>query len=226
MLQKPVSLVAGSSGLVGSLILRNLLSMPGSIISLARKKNNSNKNITEKIINFDDLHKGLVNINEKIDHVYLCLGKRISTYELGYMPKSNRESFKKIDLDYSLEIAKLGLKNGAKSIALVSAIGAEEGSINYYFHIKGKLENSLKNIGYKNICFARPGHLLGEREEFRGYEIPILESALSLAAPFMQGPLMNFRQIEAAKVAEKMVKITTEKEGLSILSYSDFIKRD
>ena len=142
------------------------------------------------------------------------------------MPKSNRESFKKIDLDYSLEIAKLGLKNGAKSIALVSAIGAEEGSINYYFHIKGKLENSLKSIGYKNICFARPGHLLGEREEFRGYEIPILESALSLAAPFMQGPLMNFRQIEAAKVAEKMVKITTEKEGLSILSYSDFIKRD
>tara|TARA_B100000965_G_C19511990_1_gene722362 strand:- start:167 stop:847 length:681 start_codon:yes stop_codon:yes gene_type:complete len=226
MLQKPVSLVAGSSGLVGSLILRNLSNMPGSIISLVRKKNNNYKNVTEKIINFDDLHKNLVSIDEEIDHVYLCLGKRISSYELAYMPRSNRESFKKIDLDYSLEIAKLGLKNGAKSIALVSAIGAEEGSINYYFHIKGKLENALKSIGYKNICFARPGHLLGEREEFRGYEIPILESALSLAAPFMQGPLMNFRQIEAAKVAEKMVKMTTEKEDLSILSYSDFIKRE
>ena len=54
MLKKPVSLVAGSSGLVGSLILRNLSNMPGSIISLVRKKKNNYKNITEKIINFDD----------------------------------------------------------------------------------------------------------------------------------------------------------------------------
>ena len=223
----PVSLVAGGTGLVGSYIIDSLSKKSGTQLILARSFDvDVPHNAKLQIINFDDLKLKKIKLESRIDNVYLCLGKRLATYELLYMQDSSKESFKMIDFDYSLSIAKLAFEAGAKNIAVVSAVGAQEGSSNYYFHIKGKLENSLKSIGYKNICFARPGHLLGDREEFRGYEIPILESALSLAAPFMQGPLMNFRQIEAAKVAEKMVKIITEKEGLSILSYSDFIKRE
>ena len=222
MIQKPVSLIAGSTGLVGSLILENLSSLPGSVIAVTRKSNGLTKNVIEKIIDFDDLLKGLIDIDEPIDHVYLSLGKKLSTYELAYMPEAKRESFKKIDFNYSLAIAKLGLKKGAKSIALVSAIGAEESSINYYFHIKGKLENSLKRIGYENICIAQPGHLLGKRKDFRGHEIPILEGALHLASPLMQGPLKDFRQVQASNVADQIVKVTRENEGLSILTYDDF----
>ena len=222
MVQKPVSLIAGSTGLVGSHILENLSSLPGSVISLTRKSNALPENVIEKIIDFDDLLKNLITIDEPIDHVYLSLGKKLSTYELAYMPEAKRESFKKIDFNYSLAIAKLGLKKGAKSIALVSAIGAEESSINYYFHIKGKLENSLKRIGYENICIAQPGHLLGKRKDFRGHEIPILEGALHLASPLMQGPLKDFRQVQASKVADQIVKVTRENEGLSILTYDDF----
>ena len=222
MVQKPVSLIAGSTGLVGSYILENLSSLPGSVISLSRKSNGLPENVKEKIIDFDDLLKNLIAIDDPIDHVYLSLGKKLSTYELAYMPEANRESFKKIDFNYSLAIAELGLKKGAKSIALVSAIGAEESSINYYFHIKGKLENSLKRIGYDNICIAQPGHLLGKRKDFRGHEIPILESALHLASPLMQGPLKDFRQVKASKVADQIVKVTRENKGLSILTYDDF----
>tara|TARA_B100000886_G_scaffold297695_1_gene225485 strand:+ start:170 stop:841 length:672 start_codon:yes stop_codon:yes gene_type:complete len=222
MIQKPVSLIAGSTGLVGSLILENLSSLPGSVISVTRKSNGLPENVIEKIIDFDDLLKNSIEINESIDHVYLSLGKKLSTYELAYMPEANRESFKKIDYNYSLAIAELGLKKGAKSIALVSAIGAEESSINYYFHIKGKLENSLKRIGYENICIAQPGHLLGKRKDFRGHEIPILEGALHLASPLMKGPLRDFRQVQASKVADQIVKVTRENEGLSILTYDDF----
>ena len=222
MVQKPVSLIAGSTGLVGSYILENLSSLPGSVISLPRKSNGLPENVKEKIIDFDDLLKNLIAIDDPIDHVYLSLGKKLSTYELAYMPEANRESFKKIDFNYSLAIAELGLKKGAKSIALVSAIGAEESSINYYFHIKGKLENSLKRIGYDNICIAQPGHLLGKRKDFRGHEVPILESALHLASPLMQGPLKDFRQVQASKVADQIVKVTRENEGLSILTYDDF----
>ena len=222
MVQKPVSLIAGSTGLVGSHILENLSSLPGSVISLTRKSNGLPENVIEKIIDFDDLLKNLIAIDDPIDHVYLSLGKKLSTYELAYMPEANRESFKKIDFNYSLAIAELGLKKGAKSIALVSAIGAEESSINYYFHIKGKLENSLKRIGYDNICIAQPGRLLAKRKDFRGHEIPILESALHLASPLMQGPLKDFRQVQASKVADQIVKVTRENEGLSILTYDHF----
>ena len=200
----------------------------GAQIILARSFDSEiPQNADLQIIDFDNLGSNKVQLKNGIDHVYLCLGKKLSTYELGYMQHSARESFKLIDFDYSLAIAKLAYDRGARSVALVSAVGAQEGSFNYYFHIKGKLENEIRKIGYENICFARPGHLLGARKDFRGYEIPILESGLRIAAPFMQGPLMNFRQIEAQQVAESMVvNLQNKKRGETYLFYEDFLKTD
>ena len=60
MIQKPVSLIAGSTGLMGSLIIENLTSLSGSVISLTRNSNNLSKDVTEKIINFDDLLKNSI----------------------------------------------------------------------------------------------------------------------------------------------------------------------
>ena len=227
-MESPLSLVAGGTGLVGSNVIKLLSKKQGAQIILARSFDSEiPQNADLKIINFDSLSSNKVKLKNGIDHVYLCLGKKLSTYELGYMQHSARESFKLIDFEYPLSIAKLAYDSGARSIALVSAVGAQEGSFNYYFHIKGKLENEIRKIGYENICFARPGHLLGARKDFRGYEIPILESGLRIAAPFMQGPLMNFRQIEAQKVAESMVvNLQNKKGGESYLFYEDFLKTD
>ena len=224
-MEYPLSLVAGSTGLVGSHVIKVLSEKPGAQIILARSFNTEiPQNAELQIINFDSLSSNEVLLKNGIDHVYLCLGKKLSTYELGYMRHSERESFKLIDFHYSLSIAKLAYNYGARSIALVSAVGAQEGSFNYYFHIKGKLENEIKKIGYENMCFARPGHLLGERKDFRGYEIPILESGLRFAAPFMQGPLTNFRQVEAKQVAKSMIKnIRDRNKGESYMYYEDFL---
>ena len=168
-MSSPISLVAGGTGLVGSHVINSLSKLHGSQIILVRSFNSEiPKNGELKIINFDDLKSDKVQLRSNIDHVYLCLGKKLLTYELGYMQHASRESFKLIDYEYPLLIAKLAFKNGARSISLVSAVGAQEGSFNYYFHIKGKLENEIKKIGYENICFARPGHLLGQRKDFRG----------------------------------------------------------
>ena len=227
-MESPLSLVAGGTGLVGSNVIKLLSKKQGAQIILARSFDSEiPQNADLQIIDFDNLSSNKVQLKNGIDHVYLCLGKKLSTYELGYMQHSARESFKLIDFDYSLAIAKLAYDRGARSVALVSAVGAQEGSFNYYFHIKGKLENEIRKIGYENICFARPGHLLGARKDFRGYEIPILESGLRIAAPFMQGPLMNFRQIEAQQVAESMVvNLQNKKRGESYLFYEDFLKTD
>ena len=224
-MEYPLSLVAGSTGLVGSHVIKVLSEKPGAQIILARSFNTEiPQNAELQIINFDSLSSNEVQLKNGIDHVYLCLGKKLSTYELGYMRHGERESFKLIDFHYSLSIAKLAYNYGARSIALVSAVGAQEGSFNYYFHIKGKLENEIKKIGYENMCFARPGHLLGERKDFRGYEIPILESGLRFAAPFMQGPLTNFRQVEAKQVAKSMIKnIRDRNKGESYMYYEDFL---
>ena len=227
-MESPLSLVAGGTGLVGSHVIKVLSKKSGTQIILARSfESEIPQNAELQIINFDSLSSNKVQLKNGIDHVYLCLGKKLSTHELGYMQHNARESFKLIDFDYSLTIAKLAYDSGARSVALVSAVGAQEGSSNYYFHIKGKLENEIRKIGYKNVCFARPGHLLGARKDFRGYEIPILESGLKIAAPFMQGPLMNFRQVEAERVAESMVmNLLNRTKGETYLYYKDFLRTD
>ena len=227
-MSSPISLVAGGTGLVGSHVINSLSKLHGLQIILVRSFNSEIPNNGElKIINFDDLKSDKVQLRSNIDHVYLCLGKKLLTYELGYMQHASRESFKLIDYEYPLLIAKLAFKNGARSISLVSAVGAQEGSLNYYFHIKGKLENEIKKIGYENICFARPGHLLGQRKDFRGYEIPILEAGLRFAAPFMQGPIKNFKQVEAKQVANSMILSTRgQNKGESYLYYEDFLKTE
>ena len=227
-MKSPLSLVAGGTGLVGSHVVKVLSKKPGAQIILARSFDSEiPQNADLQIINFDYLGSNEVRLENGINHVYLCLGKKLSTHELAYMKHSARESFKLIDFDYPLSIAKLAYDSGARSIALVSAVGAQEGSFNYYFHIKGKLENEIRKIGYENICFARPGHLLGARKDFRGYEIPILESGLRFATPFMQGPFKNFRQIEAKQVAKSMVMdLLDKKKGESYLYYEDFLKTE
>jgi len=221
---KPKSLIAGSTGLVGGMLLKDLGSNGEPIVLISRRANQfMPRNTSEIVINFENLLSGSFNLNEKIDHVYLCLGKKLFTYELGYMPKKNRDTFKKIDFDYQLAIAKLAFQNGANSIAIVSAIGAKEGSPNYYFHIKGKLENAVREIGFKNVCIAQPGHLLGKRSDFRGHEIPFLEGALNVSAPLMQGSLKNFRQVEAKNVAGAMINELKKDYGrVKILRYKDF----
>ena len=227
-MKSPLSLVAGGTGLVGSHVVKVLSKKPGAQIILARSfVSEIPQNADLQIINFDYLGSNEVRLENGINHVYLCLGKKLSTHELAYMKHSARESFKLIDFDYPLSIAQLAYVSGARSIALVSAVGDQEESFNYYFHIKGKLENEIRKIGYENICFARPGHLLGTRKDFRGYEIPALESGLRFAAPFMQGPFKNFRQIEAKKVAKSMVMdLLDKKKGESYLYYEDFLKTE
>ena len=129
-----------------------------------------------------------------------------------------------VDFDYSLALANIALKNGAKKISIVSAAGADANSFNYYAKIKGRLEQAISDIGFEQVTIARPGHLLGLREESRGVEIPILETGLKLAEPFMQGPLKNFRQIKASKVAAAMVRVTnTDRSGKQILHFNDFV---
>ena len=227
-MKSPVSLVAGATGLVGSDIVKNLSDLDGAQLILARSFNNKLPNNAKlQIIDFDDLLLNKVKLKSKVDNVYLCLGKRLSTHELLYMQDSSKESFKMIDFDYSLSVAKLAFEAGAKHIAVVSAVGAQEGSSNYYFHIKGKLEEEIKKIGYKNIVFGRPGDLRGERNEFRGYAIPVLVFGLGVIHPLMRGPLKNFRQIDAKKVADAMVTNNHirffDSGGIWYLTYDNFL---
>ena len=158
-------LLAGASGLVGSNILQVLNNNKSELILLSRKKLRDEKNIKELITNFDNIKE--INYQETIDEVYIAIGKKLSLFELIYIKKENRRSFQKVDYDYIKSIAEFALSRGAKSIAFVSAVGADKNSKNLYLNVKGKVEEEILSLDFEKVVIARPSHLLGKRANER-----------------------------------------------------------
>ena len=187
-MDKPKVLIIGASGLVGGEILKTTESMGQEIVTLSRKKLISKNQDTEEIIiNFDDLQLSDI---PKVNHVYIALGTELDTSELMYIKKPRRKGFRKVDYEYVTEIAKMAHGNGAESISVVSAVGANKSSRNLYLKTKGEMEEKIISIGYNKTVFAQPGHLLGKRllKKIRP-EVPIMEFGARILKPLMIGPL-------------------------------------
>ncbi len=204
-MDKPKVLIIGASGLVGEEILKTTEGMGQKIVTLSRRKLISKNQDTEEIIiNFDDLQLSDI---PKVNHVYIALGTELDTSELIYIKKSRRKGFRKVDYEYVIKIAKMAHGNGAESISVVSAVGANKSSRNLYLKTKGEMEEKIISIGYNKTVFAQPGHLLGKRllKKIRP-EVPIMEFGARILKPLMIGPLEDLKFIKASLVAKSMVK--------------------
>lgn len=190
-----IALVAGSTGLVGGHLVRQLCSHSSydKVIALCRNQPSadwaSDKKVSVVIIDFDHLEHELADY--KIDEVYCALGTTAKK-------TPSQAMYKKIDMEYPINLAKAGLAASAKFYGLVSAIGAKEGSLSKYSHYKGAIENYLKSSSYQHIAIAQPSLLLGDRDEFR-----LGESLFSIATPLMPKAI---RSVQGADVAGALIR--------------------
>ncbi|MDA8815814.1 NAD-dependent epimerase/dehydratase family protein [Gammaproteobacteria bacterium] len=217
------SLLVGASGLVGSEILKNLNSRDQDITLFTRSPlEHISENTNEISIDFDEIN----NLNfPALDHVYIAIGMRLTTFELIHIKNNKRKEFFEVDHDLVYNIAKKAFHVGARSIAIVSAVGADMNSNNFYLQTKGKMENSIKEIGYEKIVYAQPSHLLGSRSNQKvTIEVPIIELGAKILDPLMRGPLSDLRFVKASAVAKKMVETMNESStSHSILKFKDFL---
>jgi NAD dependent epimerase/dehydratase family enzyme len=71
--QKNVPCIVGSTGLVGSHLLKNLSNLYPKVITLTRKKVNYSKtNIKNIVVDFDNLN--IESDLNDVDHLYIALG--------------------------------------------------------------------------------------------------------------------------------------------------------
>ena len=216
------SLLVGASGLVGGEILKYLHERDQDITIFTRKPLNDSTDKHKEInIDFENLN----NFDfPYFDHVYIAIGMKLDTVELIHIKKNKRKEFFRVDHDTILSIAKKAFDSGARSISVVSAIGADKNSKNFYLQTKGKIENSIKKIGYKKVVFAQPSHLLGSRPNDKiRIKVPIIELGAKVIDPLMIGPLSDLRFIKASCVAKAMIDTLNEgPENLTRLKFKDF----
>ena len=215
-------LVVGASGLVGSNILEHLEKEDSKITLLLRRRLDDKDHLKQIITEFNNID----NLDEiqLIDEVYIAIGKKLSLVELLYLKKRKREQFELIDFDYIKNIALFAKKLGAKSLGLISAVGANENSRNIYLSVKGKIEKEIISMGFEKIVIAQPGHLLGKRQhEDSKFLIYVFEKITNILGYMMIGPLKKFRNIDASLVAKALIsKMGDNHGGIDFLNFNDF----
>jgi len=201
-------IIAGSTGLVGKEILLALLAdnTVARVHSLGRRVQPiDHAKLTSHVVDFNSLP-----VLPPCDEVYLALGTTIKI-------AGSQAAFRAVDFDANLAVAKAALAAGAKTLGLVSAMGADAGSSVFYSRVKGELEDALTRLPYKGVVFARPSLLVGDR---KGLGQPTrsgeeLGFAISKAIGFLIP--RNYRPIAASAVANALLRTVPTATGKQVL---------
>jgi uncharacterized protein YbjT (DUF2867 family) len=194
--------IVGASGLVGQELLKKLIddSRITEVTVITRRiLNLTHPKIKVKIISFDEMKNFDLELEIKnFDVAFCCLGTTLKK-------AGSKGAFFKVDHDYILDFAQKCIEAKIENFILVSAMGADQHSKIFYSQVKGKTEEDLKKLNFKNLVINRPGLLIGEREENRPLEKLAQKVGLFLS-PIMLGPFKKYRPTPAWKVASEMLE--------------------
>ena len=194
------ALLFGGTGLVGRELMKRLFEdwHYNELKVFVRKKMViKHLHVDVVQIDFDSMDESAAMI--KGDDCFCALGTTMKK-------AGSREAFRKVDYEYVMNIARIAKQNGVKKFLVVSSIGADPASSNFYLKTKGEMEMALRQLSFEELIIVRPSILMGKRNEFRlGELIGILFARI--VSPFMIGPIKRYRPIKARVVARSMIKL-------------------
>jgi uncharacterized protein YbjT (DUF2867 family) len=204
------ALVVGSSGLVGSSLLKLLLVHQefSAVLSLVRKPSGiQHEKLKEIVVDFDRINT--FSYLMKADILYCCLGTTIRN-------AGSRSSFAQVDLEYVTELARIAERNRIRSFIVISSVGAHPYSRNFYLRTKGEMERQVMACEIQTKYFIRPGLILGDRKEFRFGEWAAAKMS-GLYLPLLIGTWRKYRPVTADKIASCMLNISLSEEITEII---------
>ncbi len=200
--------ISGASGLVGNEILIQLLNNPQTekVLVLARNPLGfGHPKMQVVLISFDQLPQ--LEVAEKIDVGFCALGTTLRK-------AGSKEHQQEIDRDYVIAFGEFCKKAGVEKLGIVSSIGANPESSNFYLRTKGEMELGVGKLGIPLTVFIRPSFLIGPRKEKRSGD-KLIQTLSFLISPLLFGKAKKYKGIHASKVAEKLIHATlTESAGI------------
>jgi 3-beta hydroxysteroid dehydrogenase/isomerase family. len=219
-MNEQAAVVIGASGLIGSNLVQQLLQYEkfSTVRVLVRKKLGlDHPKLEQAVVDFSDLDD-YTNKFGTGDVIFSCIGTTQKNV------KGDKAAYEKIDHDIPVNAAGIGIANGFKKFLIVSSVGANASSSNFYLKLKGKTENDIEQFPFNSISIFRPSMLLGKRDEHRPFE-NILQGSTKLISSLFWGSLKKYHSINAKDVAKAMiVESKQNKEGVHILEYNEMMK--
>lgn len=211
------ALIIGSTGLIGSHLLKLLLDSTDyeKVVTFVRRPTEvKHPKLTQHIIDFDkpETYKDLVTG----DDFFCTIGTTIKK-------AGSKEAFRKVDFEYPSQFATYAMQNKVKQFLVISSLGADVNSENFYLKTKGEIETFLKDSSFESVSILQPSLLLGNRSEFRLGE--------KIGAFFMKafsflliGKLKKYKPIESTTVAKALLKIAQRNDKAYEIYESDTIQ--
>ena len=213
---KNTAVIIGATGAVGKEILKEILSCEyyERIYVLGRNSISrlpEDGKLTKIVIDFENMRFD-TSILDNAD-IFASLGTTIKI-------AGSKENQRKIDVDYTVNFAKL-CEGKVRSFNVVSAIGANSKSKNFYNSLKGELEDKLKEMNLGILRIFQPSLLISKREDERFFE----ELFIKISPIFqilLKGKAKKYSPIEVSLLGKEMVRFAVDYKDRGTYTYNDF----
>lgn len=202
----------GATGLIGNHLLELLLAdeyFDSVRILIRRPMELIHPKLEKKLVDFTDMESFRLALEDS-DVVFCSIGTTQKKV------KGDKDAYRKIDYDITVNAARFCKLNGCETFVFVSSVGANSKSNNFYLRLKGEVEEAVKAVGLKKVYIMQPSLLLGNRKESRFGE-KIAEWIMPVIS-FLIPP--KYKPIKAAEVAKAMIYLS--KKNLTGIYYSQF----
>lgn len=201
--------IIGTSGVVGSRILSLLLARDDvrRVVALGRRPAAvQHAKLESRVVDLLNAERIAAELPDGVALAISAIGTTIKR-------AGSQAAFRAIDHDAVLALAQAARTKGAERFAVVSGLGANPRSRNFYLRTKGEMEQALGQLGFAELIVLHPSliddqgtrteHRLGER-----VALPVSRALFSII-----GKTHRYAPISADVIARALVRLVFERSS-------------
>jgi len=212
--------IIGVTGMTGNYLLHEMLNdtyYETIRVIVRRPYVKTDSRIEVKLVDFND-YESLKLAIDGSDALFCNIGTTRKNV------KGNKELYRKIDFDIPVKAARACKETGCEKFIIISSVGADSKSNNFYLKLKGEVEDALTVSGINTVHMLQPSMLLGDRKEKRIGEqigVPLMKAFSFL----LRGTRRKYKPIHGRDVARAMLNVSKKDEpGIFLYTYDDILK--
>lgn len=212
--------LVGATGLIGRAVMAEAVGRPDvHLVAVARREVPLPRGARMEMLLSDTGHWPDAIAAGRPDTLVIALGTTIKAVG------GDKQAFRAVDHGLVLESAAAAKAAGARQLIVVSSVGAQFSSKNFYLSVKGEVEDKLAKLHFDRLDIIRPGLLRGKREG----PVRLAEKVGMILSPLadllMMGSLRKYRSAKASDVARVILTLAGTRQRGRVVHQHDDMQR-